>query len=71
MNFKNNYILKSGGNRMDHIFDKKIFSVRATVGKMKDNILIKIRQKLHSKHHQIDQKTQKFNELVYIFFGKM
>ena len=53
MNFKKNYISKSCGNRMDHIFDKNIFSVHDTVGKMKDNILIKIRQKLH----QINQKN--------------
>ena len=53
MNFKKNYISKSCGNRMDHNFDKNIFSVRDTVGKMKDNILIKIRQKLH----QIDKKN--------------
>ena len=68
MNFKKNYISKSGGNRMDHIFDKNIFSVRDTVGKMKDNIFIKIRQKLHIKSIK---KTQKFNEFVYIFWEKM
>ena len=70
MNFKENYISKSGGNSMDHIFDKNIFSVRDTVEKMKDNISLKIRQKLHSKHYQIDKENTEILMNLFKFFWK-
>ena len=41
-------------------------SVCDTVGKMNDNISLKIEQNLYTKHHQIDQKTSNF----HIFFSK-
>ena len=65
MNFKKKLHLKKLRKSYGSYFWQKYFFCTWYCGKMKDNILIKIRQKLH----QI-KKTQKFNWLVYIFFGK-
>ena len=42
------------------------FSVRDAIGKMNDNICLKIGEKLYTKHQQIDQETSNF----YIRFSK-
>ena len=52
---------------------KKTFFVRHTLGKNKINKSFKIDQKLHTKHHQIDQKTWKFDQFFdvwYVYFDQ-
>jgi len=52
---------------------KKTFFVRHTLGKNKINKSFKIDQKLHTKHHQIDQKTCKFDrffDVWYVYFDQ-
>ena len=48
------------------VYQKTTFSVCDTIRKMNGNISLKLKQKLYTKHHQINQKTSKF----HIFFQK-
>jgi len=48
---------------------KKPFFVRRTLEKNKINKSFKIDQKLHTKHHQIDQKTCKFDRFCDVWYA--